>query len=103
VLGQRLTNGERLTGASLLRALGHDWALLQGAAIPFGALLLAWATGAEQATGVTIALWSAVASLVIFELLAGLRGRATPRELVLEAGVGLALGIAVLSLRIILH
>jgi hypothetical protein len=84
VLGRRLQNHERLTAVALWRALVHDWALIRGAAIPLLVLLVAWATGAAQATAVTAALWSAVASLVGFELLA-------------------AMGLAVLALKIVLH
>ena len=42
-------------------------------------------------------------SLVLFELVAGLRSRASPGELALEVGVGLAMGVAILGLRIVLH
>ena len=41
VLGRRLATHERLTAAALMRALGHDWALVRGAAIPLLAILLA--------------------------------------------------------------
>ncbi len=76
--------------------------------IVIGALLIAWAVGATQATGVEAALWSAVASLIAFELLAGIRARAGrspigPGELVLDAGVGITMGLAILLLRIVLH
>jgi hypothetical protein len=103
VLGRRLSRGERLTPAALGRALAHDWALVRGAAIPLLALLVAWLAGAAQETAVTSALWSAVASLVVLELVAGLRSRANAAELLLEVGVGLAMGLAILLLRIILH
>jgi hypothetical protein len=103
VLGRRLSTQEQLTATALLRALGHDWPLIRGAAIPLLALMLSWAAGAGQQTAVTAALWSTVASLVLFELVAGLRSRATPAELVLEVSVGIAMGMGVLALKIILH
>jgi hypothetical protein len=103
VLGRRLRGRERLTSGSLWRALVHDWALIRGAAIPLLVLLIAWATGAAQETAVSAALWSAVASLVAFELMAGIRSRARPGELALEVGVGVVLGIGMLALRIVLH
>jgi hypothetical protein len=103
VLGRRLASGERLTARALARALAHDWALVRGAAIPLLALLVAWAAGAQQEAAVSAALWSAIASLVLFELIAGVRSRATPAELVLELAVGLAMGMAILVLKIILH
>jgi TM2 domain-containing membrane protein YozV len=103
VLGRRLSGRERLTSSSLRRALVHDWALIRGAAIPLLVLLIAWATGAAQQTAVSAALWSAVASLVGFELFAGLRSRASAGELALEVGVGALMGLGILALRIVLH
>ena len=103
LLGRRLTLHEHLTARALLRALRHTLPLLRGAAVPIAALLLAGATGLAQQTAVTVALWSAVAALLLFELLAGVLARGTPRELALDAGVGLLLGTAVLALRIVLH
>jgi hypothetical protein len=102
-LGLRLGAGERLTPRSLMRALAYERPLLRGAAVPVGALLVAWVAGAPEESAVTIALWSAIVSLFVFELVAGLRARASPSELALDAFVGLALGVAVLGLRIILH
>ncbi len=38
-----------------------------------------------------------------FELIAGLRSRAAPGELALELAVGVAMGMGILVLKIILH
>jgi len=101
-LGSRLAEREPLSAGMLARALAHDWALLRGAAIPLGALLLAWSGGAAQRTGVLIALWSAVISLLALELAAGVRSRLNGRELALQAAVGVSLGVGVLALRVLL-
>lgn len=103
VLGQRLTSHERLTAGALGRALLHDWAIVRGAAIPLLALLLGWALGAGREAAVSAALWSTVAGLIAFELLAGVRSRATRPELALEVGVGVAMGVGILALKILLH
>ncbi len=103
LLGRRLTHDERLSAIALSRALAHDWSLIRGAAIPLFALVLAWVSGAAQETAVAAALWSSIGSLVMFELIAGIRSRATAAELVLEIGVGLTMGLAILALKIILH
>lgn len=103
LLGRRLGAGERLTAKGLLGALGHDWSIVRGAALPLGALAVSWATGAGQETAVDWALWSVVASLVVFEAIAGLRSRAAPSELAVEVAVGATMGLAVLALKIILH
>jgi hypothetical protein len=102
-LGRRLATHERLNAGALLRALAHDWALVRGAAVPLAVLAIAWVAGAAQQTAVTAALWSAAASLVAFELIAGVRARASARELALEGCVGAGMGIAILALKIILH
>jgi hypothetical protein len=103
VLGRRLDTHERLTVGSLTEALAHDWALVRGAAVPLAALLIAWALRASQQTAVTSALWSAIACVVAFELIAGVRSRATRGELALQVGVGVAMGVAILALKIVLH
>jgi hypothetical protein len=108
VLGHRLQTHERLSAKALWRMLRDESAILTGAALPLLALLLAWAVGATQATGVEAALWTSVASLLAFELLAGIRARAGrspigPGELVLEAGVGMTLGLAIIALKVVLH
>ena len=51
----------------------------------------------------TIGVWSAIISLGVFELLAGLRSGASRGELVLETSVGVAMGLAILALKVILH
>jgi len=103
LLGSRLASGEHLTVRALWAALAHDLALVRGAAIPLAALLIAWAAGAERETGEAAALWCAVGSVIALELAAGIRSRATRRELALELGVGIALGLGILALRVLLH
>jgi len=103
VLGRRLATSGRLTPGMLWRALKSEWAIVKGAAIPLVALTIAWGAGASQEGAVTVALWSAVASLVGFELAAGVRSDATPGELALEVGVGLAMGLAIIAIKVVLH
>ena len=103
VLGRRLSTGERLTAAALLGALAHDWALIRGASIPLLALAVAALAGAAQETAVTAAVWSSIVSLAAFELIAGLRSGASRGELALEVAVGVAMGLAILALKIVLH
>ncbi len=102
-LGERLVTHERLTPRALGRALLREWAIVRGGALPLLALVVAWATGASQETGVLVGVWTAAGSLVAFELLAGLRTRSTPGELVLEGCIGATMGLAIIALRAILH
>ena len=103
VLGRRLATRGRLTATALWRALAEEWAIVRGAAVPLFALIIAWATQASRETGVTVALWSAVVSLVCFELVAGARSRAGAGEVALEVGIGIAMALAILALRVVLH
>lgn len=51
----------------------------------------------------TAALWSAIGSLVAFELVAAIRSRASAPELALDVGVGMTMGVAILGLKVVLH
>lgn len=103
VLGRRLAVHGRLTVGALGRALVEESAIIRGAALPLLVLVLAWIIGAAEQTAVTAALWSTVAGLVAFELIAGVRSRATPAELALDVAVGTAMGVAIIALKVILH
>lgn len=88
---------------ALARALRHEWSIVRGASIPLLTLLVAWAVGASETTGIDAAVWATIVSLVVFELLAGLRARSTPREFALEAAVGATMGLAILTLKFVAH
>jgi hypothetical protein len=103
LLGRRLDTGEHLTARALGRALAHDWAIVRGAAIPLFALAISWLVGASRETGVTAALRTAVVAVVAFELLAGVRARSTPAELLLKAAVGVTMGIGLLAVKGVLR
>jgi hypothetical protein len=103
LLGRRLSTGESLTVKALGRALTHDWAIVRGAAVPLLALVIAWTLGASREAGVTAALRTAVVTVVLFELLAGIRAKSTPGELLFKAAVGVTMGIAILAVKGILR
>ncbi|MGH2879088.1 MAG: hypothetical protein ACRDK4_05710 [Solirubrobacteraceae bacterium] len=103
VLGLRLRRHETITWAELWDAFSQDWGIVRGAAAPMLALLIAWALGARQSTAVTAGTWAAVASLIVFELAAGVRSRAKAPEMALQVGAGVTLGIGILALRALLH
>lgn len=103
VLGLRLSRHETITWAELWDAFSQDWGIVRGAAAPMLAVLIAWAVGAQQSTAVTAGTWAAVASLIVFELAAGLRSRAKTPEMVLQVTAGVTLGLGILALRALLH
>jgi len=103
MLGQRLEKRAQLTAARLGRTLLHDWAIMRGGAVPLLVLLACWAAGASQETAIAVDLWVTAGCLIAYELLAGLRARSQPAELLLEGCVGAAMGLGILALRVILH
>ena len=103
LLGARLERQERLSATGLAQAIAHDWAIMCGAALPLLALLIAWVAGAPLRSAVTAALWATIASLIAFELFAGIRAHAAPRELAFDVSVGAAIGVGILLLKIVLH
>lgn len=103
LLGKRLRGEERLTIGSLGRALREDGPLLRGASIPLLALVASALAGASRGTAVSAAVWSSVASLAGFEVVAALRSRARSGELAIEVSIGLTMGLSILALKVILH
>ena len=100
-LGLRVARQERLTAAVLARSLGHEWAIMPGAAVPLLVLVVGWAFGAGLGTAVDVAIWSSVAIIVLYEIGAGIIAGARGTELVLDAVVGAVLGASVLGLKAI--
>lgn len=103
VLGLRLSQERLISWGELWNTFVQDWSIVRGASVPLSALLVAWAVGASQETAVAVGVWTAAASLIVFELAAGMRSRARPVELALEVLVGATMGLAILALRALLH
>ena len=105
-VGQRLLRrnaDDGRSGRGLIDALRHEWPLAEGAAVPLSALLISWAAGAPLTTGVPAAVWTAGAALVVFEIAGGLRRRQQARELLTNGAIGLALGSALMTVKLLLH
>ncbi len=66
-------------------------------------LLIGWAAGASLTAALTAALWTSAGAIVYFGLVAGLRARLRPRELILQMCAGTAMGLALIALRALLH
>ena len=52
---------------------------------------------------ISVAIYTVVGCLLGFELLAGLRARAAPAELLVELTVGATMGLGILTLKTVLH
>ncbi len=100
---RRLKEGEPLTLDGLTSTMAQELSILLGASIPFGALLVAWAVGAPLASAATAAIWTSVSTIVVLEIVAGLRARTTGRERIAQIAFGALLGIGILGLRLVLH
>ncbi len=103
VLGLRLSEQRRVSWAELWHTFVQDWSIVRGAGLPLLAVLAAWAAGAGQAEAVTAGVWAVVASLIAFELAAGVRSKAKPIELAFDISAGTTLGLGILVLRVLLH
>jgi hypothetical protein len=93
----------RLPAGELGRLRGHELAVLKGGAVPLVALLVSWAAGARLGTAITATLWTCAGTIVVAELVAGLRTSAGPLAIALQVAAGGALGVAVIALKVILH
>ena len=91
------------SAAEVRKLLRHELAVLRGGAIPLVALLLSWAAGASLDTAVTATLWTCAGTLVVAELIAGLRAAAGLVALLLQVLAGGSLGVAVVALKVILR
>jgi hypothetical protein len=102
-LGIRLRTRGRLSLRLLGRSCAYELAMVEGAFVPVLALLIAWAAGATVTSGVTVALWATVASLITLEAAAAWRAHLRPQEVWLQAALGAVMGLAIIALKLILH
>jgi hypothetical protein len=102
LLGRRLAAHTRPGRTTYVAALLQGVAVLEGASLPLLTLLIAWAVGAPLSAAVTAAIWTAVASLIALELAAGVLARAGTFELAVDAAVGVAMGLGIVALKIVL-
>lgn len=100
---QRVRGGRSLTVRDLGLTMRHESPLLVGASLPLIAVLIAWAVGAPLHSADNAALWTDVGAIVLIEIIAGVRAALSPRELLLQTIIGVALGVLVLALRLVIH
>lgn len=102
-LGTRLRTGEPLTARVFWRSCVHELPIVEGALLPLLALLAAWIAGASITTGVGIATWTTAISIMVLEIVAGWRSGLRLPRLLFQAGLGAALGFAIIGLKLLLH
>jgi hypothetical protein len=100
-LGERLQYQRHLNRPAVLGILRNALAIVRGASLPLISLLIAWVAGVSQDSAVTIAVWTAVVSLVALEFAAGIRAHEGPAALATDVAVGIAMGLGILALKAI--
>jgi hypothetical protein len=102
-LAIRVQRREQVNLRLLWRSCLHELTVIEGGLIPVLAVLVAWAAGATVAVGVTAAVWTTAATIIALEVAAGCRSRPGPKRLLLQASVGVAMGLAIVVLKLMLH
>jgi hypothetical protein len=103
VLGKRFASRRPLVFADLPGSLRHEWSIVKGAAAPLVVLLLAWAAGVTLRVAVWAALWTAVAALSLFEVVAAARANLRGLQLAGSAVLGTTLGAALIAVKLLLE
>jgi hypothetical protein len=101
--GRRLEEGEYFTPAALGRAASHEKSVLLGAAIPLAVIVACWIFDVSLTTAVDIGVYTAAGMIVLFELLIGYWSEARGWDIVGHTIVGVALGLLIITLRVVLH
>ena len=102
-LGDRLDRQVPLSPSAVARALVRDRAIIRGAAVPILVLLIVAALGASLSTAVLLAVWASAATILVFEVLAGVRAELRGTELIVQVCAGAVMGLAIIALRTVLH
>jgi hypothetical protein len=102
-LGERIETGALGGWARIRRLAAEEWPMLESGALPFIALLLAWAGLYSDRAGVDTALAIGVVQLVGWGILGARRMRANwPKSLAIGVIDG-AFGLAIVGLEIAVH
>jgi hypothetical protein len=101
--GQRLQKSQPFRITALAQAMVRELTVLIGAAIPLLVLLVWWAAGAGLSTAINAAIWTSALTILLIEVVSGLRARLSGRDLVLQTALGAVLGLLVTALRVVLH
>jgi hypothetical protein len=101
--GERVREEEGFTFAAFAHAAGDELPVIAGALGPLLALLICWLIGTGLQAAVSVAVWTAVAIIIATEVVIGIRADLTGRQLVVQTGIGMAIGLLVVALRVLLH
>ena len=102
-LAIRVQRREQVNLRLMWRSCLHELSIIEGGLIPVLALLVAWASGATVRVGVSAAVWTTAATIIALEVAAGCRARPAFKPLLLQVTVGVAMGSAIVVLKLMLH
>ncbi len=101
--GERLEHEQRFKWEGFARAAAVQLTLLIGSLPPLIAVLIVWATGGSLSLAVQVGVEAAAATIVITELVSGIRADLRGKALVRQTLVGAVFGLMVIALRLLLH
>jgi hypothetical protein len=102
-LAIRVHRREQVSLRLLWRSCLHELTVIEGGLIPVLAVLVAWVAGATATVAVAVAVGTTAATIIALEVVAGWRARPGPKRLLLQASVGVAMGLAIVVLKLMLH
>lgn len=101
--GERVEHERRFEARELGRTAISEVTMLIGAMPELLAVLVVWALGDSLALAIRVGVIVAAVSIVVVELVTGIRADLRGRELVLQTLIGAVFGLLVITLRLVLH
>ena len=101
--GERLEQEQGFSWSSFARTAVGELTLLAGAVPPLLAVVVVWAAGGSLSLAIQIGVEVAAASIVVTELVSGIRADLRGRALLRQTLVGAFFGLLVIALRLLLH
>jgi hypothetical protein len=102
-VGHRFAPGEASTFHHLVESLREEAGILRGVIIPLLVLIGCGLAGVSDSAAISAAFFSTVVVLVVVELIAGLRSSRRGRDVAVEVGISLLVGVGVVLLKYIVH
>jgi hypothetical protein len=101
--GRRLQDGEHFTLSAFRRAARHEYPVLLGAGVPLAVIVVCWIFGVSLATALAVGVYTAAGMIILFELAIGYWSEGGWRHVLAHTIVGVALGLLIITLRVVLH
>lgn len=103
IIGSRLEQGEHLTVRLVWSRMSHEFAIVTGAALPLVVVMIFWAAGTKLNPALTAGVVTSAVTIVAANVIAGVRAKLSPGDLVFQTSIGAVLGLGILALKLIYH